>query len=547
MYERNHAPMPGSAAPTVGHDKPFSMPSHTGDPRPAGSALRWMPLACGLALAGVGLWPARGYAEVWRASLAAAGLLAVWNVALLLWSNTRGRTLTLSVDVRPQHYLQACAQGTVLAYWGWHWPPVSQHLPLIAAQLLFAYGFDWLLSWTRRGSYSVGFGPFPVVFSINLFLWFQPEWFAFQFLLVAVGFAAKDLIRWTRDGRRVHVFNPSSFPLAVASIVLIVTGSDGITRGQDIAVSQFYPPQMYLLLFLVGLPGQFLFGVASMTWSAVLTTYLFGLLYFAVTGTYFFLDSYVPIAVFLGMHLLFTDPSTSPRTELGRLIFGALYGLSSVALYQLLTSAGVPAFYDKLLQVPLLNLSVRAIDRVARGPLLALDPTRLGQALAPRQRHLAYMTVWAATFVVMSLAGGVGDDHRGQWLPFWTQACQAGRDRACAYAAQLETILCQAGSGWACNRAGLRSAAGRTSDDESMRVSAVREASARFTEGCRQGFVPACRNGVRAGDPSSTLEDAPPADGDYRVLVRGSKGPVTERNPTALHARACAQGWTEAC
>jgi hypothetical protein len=539
--------MLGFAASTRPQEKPAGLPSLTAVARPVGTAVQWTPLACGLAIVAVGLSLSRRYPEVWGAMLAAGGLLAAWNAAVVLWSGTRGRTLTLSVDVRPQHYLQACAQGTVLAYWGLYWPPVSQHLPLIGAQLLFAYGFDWLLSWTRRGSCAVGFGPFPVVFSINLFLWFRPEWFIFQFVLVAVGFAAKDLIRWTRDGRRVHIFNPSSFPLAVASIVLIATGFDGITRGQDIAVSQFYPPQMYLLLFLVGLPGQFLFGVASMTWSAVLTTYLFGLAYFAVTGTYFFLDSYVPMAVFLGMHLLFTDPSTSPRTELGRLIFGALYGLSSVALYQLLTGAGVPAFYDKLLQVPLLNLSVRAIDRVARGPLRALDPARLGHALAPRQRHVAYMTLWATTFVVMSLVGGVGDRHRGQWLPFWRHACEAGRGRACEYAAQLETILCQAGSGWACNEAGLRSAQARTATDLTTRARAAREAGATFAEGCRHGFVPACRNGVRAGDPGSTLEDAPPADGDYRVLVRGSKGPVTERNPTALRARACAQGWSEAC
>ena len=77
-----------------------------------------------------------------------------------------------------------------------------------------------------------------------------------------------------------------------------------------------------------------------MTCSAVVTTYLFGLAYYAATGIYFFYDSYIPIAVFLGMHLLFTDPSTSPRTELGRVIFGVLYGLSTVALYQLLGTDG---------------------------------------------------------------------------------------------------------------------------------------------------------------------------------------------------------------
>ena len=129
----------------------------------------------------------------------------------------------------------------------------------------------------------------------------------------------------------------------------MVTGASDITWGKDIAITQFYPPHMYVFLFLVALPGQFLFGVTTMTMAAVVTTYLFGLCYFALTGTYYFFDSYVPIAVFLGMHLLFTDPSTAPRTELGRMIFGVLYGISTVALYALLGMAGLP---DLLRQAP---------------------------------------------------------------------------------------------------------------------------------------------------------------------------------------------------
>ena len=143
---------------------------------------------------------------------------------------------------------------------------------------------------------------------------------------MALGFAAKELIRWERDGRLVHIFNPASFPLAVFAAALIVTGMSGVTRAQDIAISQFYPPQMFLWIFLIALPGQYLFGVTTMTVAAVVSTYLFGLLYFAATGVYFFYDSYIPIAVFLGMHLLFTDPSTSPRTELGRILFGCSTG-----------------------------------------------------------------------------------------------------------------------------------------------------------------------------------------------------------------------------
>jgi hypothetical protein len=72
--------------------------------------------------------------------------------------------------------------------------------PHLGSTALFAYAFDMLLGWSRRGIYTLGFGPVPVVFSINLFLWFRPDWFYFQFLLVALGFAAKDLIRWDKDG-----------------------------------------------------------------------------------------------------------------------------------------------------------------------------------------------------------------------------------------------------------------------------------------------------------------------------------------------------------
>ena len=506
-----------------------------------------LPAALALALVALGFLADAGRnPAVHSTLLAAATVILTWNALLVARARHRNRALTMEVVLRKQHYLQACAQGSVLLYWGWHWQPVYDHAPLIVAQLLFAYAFDILLNWSRRSTYTLGFGPFPVIFSINLFLWFRPDWFYFQFVMVAVGFAAKDLIRWKREGRLVHIFNPSSFPLAVVALALILTGTSDITRGEDIAITQFYPPHMYLMLFLIGLPGQFFFGVTSMTMSAVLATYLFGLAYFAVTGTYFFFDSYIPIAVFLGMHLLFTDPSTSPRTELGRVIFGVLYGLSSAALYSLLGAAGVPAFYDKLLQVPILNLSVRWLDRVARWrPLAVVDPARLGRSLVPRQRHLAYMSVWAIVFATMSAVQGVGDDHRGQWLPFWEEACREGEPRACAYLANLESILCSAGSGWACNEAAILrdertpSRAGSPADEA--------QTTASFERGCKLGFVPACRNAGRMASDTRTFERAPPTLTDYPIVLRGGKGPITDRTPSALMARACKQGWADTC
>jgi hypothetical protein len=469
------------------------------------------PLAFTAALASFALYsPVRENPRLLWSLVGAAGALAAWNAALLASVRSQRRELTVTFVPRAQHYVQACAHISIFVYWGWYWPPVYAFAYLIVAQLLFAYAFDMLLAWARRDDYALGFGPFPIILSTNLFLWFRDDWFYLQFAMIATGFAAKELIRWTKDGRRTHIFNPSSFALTMFSAALIASGTTGITWGQDIAITQFYPPHMYLFLFAVALPGQLLFGVTTMTMSAVLTTYLFGLAYYGATGTYYFYDSYIPIAVFLGMHLLFTDPSTAPRTELGRLIFGALYGLSTIALYEGLGAAGLPTFYDKLLQVPLLNLAIQRLDAAPRGPLRRVDPDGLGRSRPPIRRNLVYVSVWTVVFAAMSAAEGVGDSHRGQWMPFWQQACAEGRPRACQYLRQLQATACGAGSGWACDQLGNLQA------------------------------------GDRPGRAADVMGGPPPLD-ELPILVRGSKGPVTDRRPQSLRARACAQGWVDFC
>jgi hypothetical protein len=314
----------------------------------------------------------------------------------------------------------------------------------------------------------------------------------------------------------------------------------------NIAITQFYPPHMYLALFLIGLPGQILFGVTTMTMSAVVTTYLFGLLYFAVTGVYFFYDSYIPIAVFLGMHLLFNDPSTSPRTELGRLIYGALYGLSTIALYSLLGRAGLPTFYDKLLQVPLLNLSIKLIDRAARSKALRIfDPAPLGGSLAPRMRTFAWVSIWTLAFAAMSAAQGVGDRHPGQWLPFWRQACTEERRGACDFLVARLSAHCEGGSGWACNEASvLQARLSPPGDSDHNRAMAAAVPS--IERGCALGFHPACDNVLKMLKGNQP-ESAPPTLEDYPIILRGSKQTVTDRSPSALYALACSEGWPDVC
>jgi hypothetical protein len=473
-----------------------------------------------------------------RASIVGAALVLLAWSALLFGVLRRGQQVTFEVALRPQHYLQACLQGSLILYWGLYWPEVYHAAPLILAQLLFAYGFDSLLSWTHRRTFALGFGPFPIIFSLTLFFWFKDPWFYWQFVMVAIGLVAKEFLRWERDGRNTHIFNPSSFPLAVVSVALLLGDATDMTWGFLVAETEFYPPLIYLAIFLIALPGQYLFGVTTMTMTAVVTTFAFSAIYYSATGSYYFVDAHVPIAVFLGMHLLFTDPATSPRTELGRIFYGVLYGLSTVLLYDLLLSANTPGFYDKLLQVPLLNLSVILLDRLARWPKLkAIDPSKWGRKWVPRRRHLAYMSVWAVAFGAMSASGHLGDKHPGQWTPFWEQACAADRRDACLNLYFLHDGFCADGSAWACNEIGILLA--ERYDNRTV-------AAAAFDRACTLQFAVGCDNAAAIANARALRHDDPTA-ADYRFILRGSKGPIGDLEPAELYARACELGWPGAC
>ncbi len=473
-----------------------------------------------------------------RASIVGASLVLLAWSGLLFGVLRRGQTVTFEVALRPQHYLQACLQGTLILYWGAYWPEVYNAAPLIVAQLLFAYGFDSLLSWTHRRTFALGFGPFPIVFSLTLFFWFKDPWFYWQFVMVAIGFVAKEFLRWERDGRNTHIFNPSSFPLAVVSVPLLLFDATDMTWGFLVAETEFYPPYIFLAIFLIGMPGQYLFGVAPMTMAAVTTTFAFSAIYHSLTGSYYFVDSHVPIAVFIGMTLLFTDPATSPRTLVGRIVYGVLYGLTTVWLYDLLLSANTPGFYDKLLQVPLLNLSVKLLDRLAGLPLWkALVVSAWSRAWPARRRHLLYMSGWAGAFAAMSATGHLGDGHPGQWTPFWQQACAAEKRDACLNLYFLQEGYCADGSAWACNEVGILLA---------ERYDNRATAAAAFERACTLQFAAACANSVSLGNGRALRHDDPGA-ADYRFILRGSKGPIGDVPAAELYARACALGWPSAC
>ncbi len=467
----------------------------------------------------------------------AIAALLVWQALLALRLGRRQEGRTLTSLLRPQHYVQAAVQLCVYAYWGWYWRPVYDFAGLLLAQLVFAYVFDMLLAWSRRESYTLGFGPWPIILSTNLFLWFQDDWFYLQFLMIAVGFLGKEFVKWERDGKRVHIFNPSAFTLGLFSLVLIATGTTDLTWGPEIASTLTLAPWMYTWLFVLGLVVMYFFKITLVAGTAAVVLFGGSALYYAATGVPYFIDSDIPAAVFLGLHLLVTDPSTSPRTPPGKLVFGALYGAGVFGLYALLGMAGAPTFYDKLLCVPLLNLSVRGID--AGVAALRAKPLweRLRLDWAPYLPNLAHMGVWTMVFVAMSALGRTDGRHPGDALPFWQEACAEERRNACERLLQLEAAYCGDASAWACNELGAAYTEGRiTSADAQL-------ATGYFARACELRFQAACVNLLEPGSAHRTE----PRTLDLRLLLRQGGRNLMETPEPELYGRACEHGWSFAC
>jgi hypothetical protein len=212
----------------------------------------------------------------------------------------------------------------------------------------------------------------------------------------------------------------------------------------------------------------------------------------------------------------------------GRVLYGVLYGLTTVVLYDLLLRFGMPGFYDKLLQVPLLNLSAKLLDRVATAPMLPW---------VPRRRYLAYMSVWAVAFGAMSASGYLGDHHPGQYVPFWQKACAANTRTACEDLYFQQDGYCEEGSGWACNEVGILLA---------EHYANPRRAAVSFERACGLRVRAGCDNAAAVGNGGTFRREAPTL-ADYRFVLRGSKGPLRDQEPAELYARACDQGWPGAC
>lgn len=504
----------------------------------ANRSLGWVPLVLGVVLAAFWL-RAEIRTGALMASFGAVSVLVVSWSAMIVIQSAR-RSLKLTVGVSSQDLLPTLAWLAVLGYWSAHWEPLRQAAPLVLGQLVFAYALDMLVTWSKRDTYSLDLGPALLVLSTNAFMRFRDEWFYLQFLLIAVGLLTRDLFRWRNAGRQTNVFSPSCLSLAVFSVALLTTNSTHLTWAEDLATFLFLPPKIYLAVFVVSLPVLFVRRTVPLTLLAVLTTYGCSALYLRLTGTYLFIDSTIPITAFLGMHLLLVDSPTLPRTELGRILFGAVYGASIAGLYWLLRSNAAPTFASVWLAVPMLNLLVNPIDRLAESRVLSwLRPERIGKGMSPTMRSVGYTALWVVTFSALSAAREVGDYHVARTVPFLQQSCRDGRPDGCKKLEDSLNKYCVAESGWACNELGIRAASGQSRPGT--------EPQALFDRGCGFGQREACDNAKAFAKGARDFRHGEPTRLDFPLILRQGDWPIPETTEFQLYTRACNEGWASGC
>jgi len=531
----------------------------TNPPRPAVTAAaphrgippQWLPLCFILLLAGFCLLPrVNRIPRLEWSFLGAAAALLVYLLILQFSVRRAGRVLCYRFLAVKSHWVQCLMHAFIYTYWGMYWPQVYPHIPLILGQVAFLYALDMLVCWTRRDEWILGFGPIPIIFSMNLFLWFRDDWFWLQFLMIATGVLCKEFIKWDRDGRRVHVFNPSGIALFVFSVGLLFTNNTGITWGPEIAKSLHLPPNIYFEVFLVGLVVQGLFSVTLMTLSAAAVLYGLNLAFTHVTGVYWFVDSNIPVSVFIGLHLLVTDPATSPRTSTGKIVFGGLYGAAVFALDGILGAFSAPQFYDKLLCVPFLNLSVRAIDRYARAFAARFHPLNLTERWGARNLNFAHIAIWAVLFTAMSATGFVGHSHPGQFISFWQKACDQGRFNACRTWVHALGTNCRGNDGASCLAYGKVLTEGKlVSIDRLQGGEAIGRA-------CDLGVAGACVElaGFARKGGNQVLDRACDERGDPAACYvagglysNGQGAAKDDARAAALFQKACDSGFPRAC
>jgi hypothetical protein len=271
--------------------------------------------------------------------VAPALLLVLAALAAGAW-----RRGNITRDLRGLHVVQFVTQGSIFVYWSLYWPGVRGQVPLLGLMLVMGFAADALFSFARYGSWRAGLSVVPVVFSINLFEWFDARG---AVIAIVAAFACKHLVH--RGGR--HIFNPSVAGLTVTGLVTVL--APGYVHFGGLFHTLNVPPNMAEWILLVTLVPQLRFRIMPVSIGTLLALYLWGI------------PGVLRPTILIAMTLLATDPATSPRTDLGKLLFGLTFGGLLPAWSLVLRGLGQPDDFAKILAIPAANLLVPQLDAVA--------------------------------------------------------------------------------------------------------------------------------------------------------------------------------------
>ncbi len=329
----------------------------------------------------------------WRRALSgcawAIGLALALLLLLGLGGWARGQRPSARLNVQRTHYLPATLQVVLFSYWALYWVDVRDHLPLVAAHLVFSYLFDGALAWARGRPWLIGLGPLPITFSTNLFVWFHgaDAWLAF--VVLAIGLGAKAFAHHRREHGGRHIFNPSALGISVVALMTMLWPE---TFGfEDISHPLSAPPHMMELILLLTLIPQLKVPIVLISLSALLV--MLGL----VESFEILHPAALWAPVFLALALLATDPATMPRSGLGKVLSGAFLGAAIVAMSSILIANGRDDFFTKVLAIPLANLLVPLFDKA--GAALAALLGGVAGALEPRHNRW-HVAAWLVAVVV---------------------------------------------------------------------------------------------------------------------------------------------------
>ncbi len=325
-----------------------------------------------------------------------------------VFSQRFNETVSFAYLFRRAHIVQMLAQSSIYFYMALYSPVLRESAFSIVYQLVFAFLADAMICAYLRKPISIGFAVFPIVLSVNFFLWFKGHHYYLQLACILFAVASKHfLVRPDPAGGVRHIFNPSGIALAVFSLFVLIGGHQNFAQLPEVIETHHLArPGIFFVIFMAGCFSLYFGKVVSVTLGAFLTLYITSEVARFFAGGVPLMHQWIDPSLLLGITLLITDPKTSPDRPLAQFAYGCLYAIGVMLAYGLLSLFQQPGFFLKVLPVPVLNLLVPWLNRTRwlQGPFPSGGVYRWGL-------HLTYAVVF---FTLIRL--GIESGRQSSWL-----------------------------------------------------------------------------------------------------------------------------------